>query len=137
MGKPRLQFTLRAIFLATFWMAVCCGAVIANRSIPPAWEFRGPEMLRRVLTYATFYIGIGSPFIAAGILLGRAKAGVIAGFVATSALIVVTGLLALLEPGFQQHPTAPRNDIVAHVAFSVLVVIVAGIWVLFRRRHQS
>ena len=134
MTLSRIQFTLQAVVWATFWMAACFGGVVAHRSIPPAWEFRGPELLRTVLQYATFYLGIVSPFIAVGILLGRTTTGVIAGFVATSVLIAGVSLLILLKGGSNSdHET---NEWIATIALHTLIVV-AGIWLFARRRSRS
>ena len=129
---PRFQITLRGILLATFWMAICCGGFVADRSIPPRWEFRGPEMLFHVQKDAIFYIFAVSPFIAVGVLLGRAMAGAIIGIMATSALFVVASLQILFLP----VPPELRNGLITSGALHA-IVIVAGLWVLFRRRRSA
>jgi hypothetical protein len=131
MKWPRFQFTLTRLLLATFWMAVCFGGVMANRSIPPIWEFRGPEMLWIVLRYATFYLVFVSPFIAVGVLFGRAKTGVIAGFVATSALIAVMSLLVLFEAGLRSN--AERNEWIATAALHFLIVVAGTVVAIVSR----
>jgi hypothetical protein len=133
MKLPRFQITLRRIFLATFWMAVCCGGVIANRTIAPSWDFRGPEMLRHVQKYATFYIALASPFIAVGTLFGRAKTGAMIGVIATSALLAVVSMLAVFDPGL---PAQERNGWIATGAFHAFAVIV-GLGVLSRPLIKS
>jgi hypothetical protein len=135
MKLPRFQFTLRTIFLATLWMAVCCGGVVANRTIAPSWDFRGPALLSDVLRFATFYIAIASLFIAIGALFGRAKMGAIIGILATSALIAVASLQLLYAPGFS---TSERNEWLTMGALHGLAAAV-GFTVLYfwHRKHSS
>ena len=131
MKLPRFQFTLRTIFLATLWMAVGCGGFVAGRSIPPAWEFRGPYLLWYVEMWATFYIVIASPFIAVGVLLGRAKMGAVIGILATSALIAVATLQFIYEPSFS---TSERNEWLTMGTLHGLAAV-AGFVILFRRHR--
>ncbi len=67
------------MLLATLWMSVCFGAVMANRAIRDT----GPPLVK-VWSYVTFYAGFTLPFVAVGALFGRARDGLAVGiFVAT------------------------------------------------------
>lgn len=123
MKRPRFQFSLKHMLLAMFWMAVCYGEVVANRTIAPEWDFRGPKILLLYLRYVTFYAGGASPFIAAGALFGRAKAGAIIGFIAIAVLAVVVTSFALFEPGMNQSPDETRQRIADCTTTCVLLAV--------------
>ena len=128
MKLPQFQFTLRTIFLATFWMAVGCGAFVAAQSIPP----HGPYALWDAERWATFYIFFASPFIAVGVLLGRAKIGAVIGILATSALIGMLCLQFLYEPSIS---SSERNEWLTMGAMHGLVAA-AGFAVLYFWRRK-
>lgn len=85
MERTRFQFSLRRILAAMFWIAVCLGLAILNRSIPaaPLWD------MRTALRLMTFCIPIASPFIALGTLFRETTAGLIVGLIAVVAVVII------------------------------------------------
>ncbi|MCE9545302.1 MAG: hypothetical protein K8T25_07270 [Planctomycetia bacterium] len=80
MKDSQLQFTLRALLLATFWVAVMMGAlVIAKRA-----DYAPPQMLALVVA------GVVGPIIVVGTLLGSPTQWLVAG------AFVIFGLAILL-----------------------------------------
>jgi hypothetical protein len=84
MDRPRFQFTIMGILMATFWIAVFFGvSAAAARAKQDVGVFAFP------IGYAL----IVSPFLAAGSLFGRAGAAALAGLVG---LVVLAVILALV-----------------------------------------
>jgi hypothetical protein len=137
----RFQFTLKRMLLATFWMAVGCGGVMANRSIPPLWEFGGPRALWKCLTYATFNLPFILTGIAVGTLFGRAKVGAIIGFIVAALFCVVLSSINF----FNRSPaeTAQRvEDCLTSCLLLAAGILVAVVWryrtvTTFRAPDQS
>ncbi len=83
MEKPRFQFTILGILLATFWIAVFIGVWAAAARAKQDVGF---------YAFPMGYALIVSPFLAAGSLFGRAWAAALAGLVG---LAVLAAILAL------------------------------------------
>jgi hypothetical protein len=79
--KPRFQFTIMGILLATFWIAVFFGAATAAARAEKDIGF---------YAFPVAYALIVSPFLAAGALLGRAAA--LAGLVGLAVLVATLAL---------------------------------------------
>jgi hypothetical protein len=141
MQRPRFQFTLKRLLLATLWIAICFGGVVANRSIAPEWDFHGPKLLFWYLRYVTFYAPLISPFIAIGALFGRSMTGAIVGFIAAAVFILVISSLNLIE--ILSDPTLSlwqrndlRNQFITLIAVNSLMMIV-GVWVFLHQRRRQ
>ena len=136
-SRSKLQFTIKRILAATFWMATCFGAVVANRSIPAQWNFAGPESLRKFLSFLTFYLAGMSPFVAIGALIGRLRAGAIVGFIALSVLCATLTSFAVFDPGMNQSSGETSVRITDCVTCWLLLVIgIISIAFLPSRRVQ-
>lgn len=66
MEKRPIQITMRGILLATFWMAICfaCWACMSRQVVTNGF-----------MVFVATCLYIGSPFIAAGALVGRTANG--------------------------------------------------------------
>ena len=119
------------MLLATFWMAVGCGGVMACRSIPPQWEFGGSIALWKCLAYATFYLPFISTCIAVGALFGRAKVGAIIGFIVAALFSVVVTSIFLSIPQLNQTSAETAQRVADCVTSCLLLaagILVAVVW---------
>jgi hypothetical protein len=85
MRLPRIQFTIRGILWATFWMAVCFASWI---SFEPLANAPGSP---RIVGYGLMFFIFGGPFLALGALFGRLWIGAI---LAVAAFCSFIGYLA-------------------------------------------
>jgi hypothetical protein len=122
-SRSKVQFTLKRMLLATFWMATCFGAVVASRSIPAQWDFAGPEALWKLLGFLTFYLAGVSPFVAIGALIGRSRGSAVVGFVAVSVLLATVTSFALFDPRANQSSGETSQRITDCATCWILLVV--------------
>ena len=79
MSGLRLQFTIRRLLLATFWMAICMGAGISSV------RRDGSEGL----SVALLVVAVVSPCVAIGTLFGKPFIGMLVGILVLIALQII------------------------------------------------
>ena len=80
------QFSVSGILWATFWMAICFGALASY-----GWyEFENPLPVLTVIVL----VGL-CPFVSAGVLFGRPLAGLVTGIVVVGAYTAFVAIMLL------------------------------------------
>jgi hypothetical protein len=91
----QFQFSLWNLLTAMFWLSVGGGSFAVLWSLGVNQTKEWPDWLLVVVAVSTYILTVVSPFIAVGILFGRARTGAIVGGIA----VLVLGWLLL--PGIQ------------------------------------